>query len=189
VVTGGPRSNSEMENIVALRFIVILAMAILACSERSFARAPEPADVKLQAQADSVVAGNRTEALPVESQLSRDNETVMLDLSFSSLEIDPSFAEYLNLTSRQITAIQRLMSQERRELEPLKAQLRSTHRKLLAAADQGQLRETEILAAAEARILTKLVIKNSRSQARLHRLLTHEQQKKLGDLEVLLNQR
>lgn len=44
----------------------------------------------------------------------------MLDLSFSSLEIDPSFAEYLGLTGSQITAIQRLMSQEHGDVETLK---------------------------------------------------------------------
>ncbi len=174
---------------MALRLIVILAIATLACSERSFAHAAPPADVKLQAQADSAAAGNQAEAVQVDPHSSRDNETVIVDLSLTSLEIDSSFAEYLNLTSRQITAIQRLMLEERRELEPLKAQLRSIHRKLLAAADNGQLKETESLAAKEARILTKLIIANSRTQARLHALLTHQQQKKLGDLEVLLNER
>lgn len=38
------------------------------------------------------------------------------------------------------------------------------------------------LAATEARILTNLIIKSTRTQARLHHLLTHEQQKKLEDL-------
>jgi hypothetical protein len=49
--------------------------------------------------------------------------------------------------------------------------------------------ESEILEATEARIPTKLIIKNSPSQARLHSLLTHERQKKLEGLEVLLNER
>lgn len=170
-----------------VRFVVILAIATLGYSEHSAAHT----QVKSQEQADSAVPPSRhiSDALASESRSSRDNETVIVDLSHSSLEIDPSFAEYLNLTAKQIRAIQRLMSQERRELEPLKAQLQRTHRRLVAAAGQGQSRETEILAAKEARILTKMIIKNSRSQARFHSLLTHEQQKKLESLEVVLNDR
>jgi LTXXQ motif family protein len=162
---------------------------MLACSERSFARTRQPADVKSQAQADAAASPSKHVTEVVDARSPRDNGTVILDLSFSSLEIDPSFAEYLSLTASQITAIQRLMSQERREVEPLKAQLQSIHRKLLAASDRGQPRETEVFAVTEGRILTKLIIKNSRTQARLHGLLTHEQRKKLGDLEALLNQR
>jgi hypothetical protein len=170
---------------VKARLVVVLAIAIFGYSEHSLAHT----QVKSQGQTDSAVPASTHIIEALDSRPSRDNETVIVDLSVSSLEIDPSFAEYLNLTARQIRAIQRLMSQERRELEPLKAQLQRTHRKLLAAADQGQSRKSEILAATEARILTRLIITNSRSQARLHSLLTHEQQKKLESVEVLLNDR
>jgi hypothetical protein len=174
-----------MECIVKVRLVVIVAIAIFGYSVHSVAHT----QVRSQEQTDSAVPASRHVREALDSRPSRDNETVIVDLSLSSLEIDPSFAEYLNLSSRQIRAIQRLMSQERREIDPLKAQLQRTHRKLLAAADQGQSKKSEILAATEARILTKLIIKNSRSQARLHGLLTHEQQKKLEDLEVQLNER
>jgi Spy/CpxP family protein refolding chaperone len=76
--------------------------------------------------------------------------------------------------------MQRLISKERREIEPLKAQLQTSHEKLLAAAGQGH--ETEALAAAEARILTRLLIKSAHMQATLRNLLTPEQQKKLEEL-------
>ncbi len=166
------------------RLVVILAIAILAYSECSFAHTNQPADVKSQAQRDSAAsaANQVTETAQGDSRPSRDNETVIVALQFSSLELDPSLAEYLSLTSRQIRAIQHLMLRERRELEPLKTELQSTHGKLLAAADQGQSKEMEILAATEARILTKLIIQSSRTQARLHGLLTPGQQKKLKDL-------
>jgi len=173
-----------MECIVKVRLVVILAIAILAYSEHSFAHTHQPADVKSQAQTDSAAPAARqvTEAAPGNSRSSRDNEIVIVALPFSSLELDPLLAEYLNLTSRQIRAIQHLMSQERREVEPLKTELQSTHGKLLAAADQRESKEIGVLAATEARILTKLMIKSSRTQARLYGLLTHEQQKKLEDL-------
>jgi hypothetical protein len=61
-------------------------------------------------------------------------------------------------------------------------QLQSIHEKLVTAVDQGQSKETELLAATEARVLTKLIIKSARIQARLHNLLTHAQQKRLEDL-------
>lgn len=181
---GGRHSNSEMERIVKVRLLVILAIAILACSERSFAHPRQPADVKSQAPTVPAASAAKkvTESALGDSRRSRDNETVVVDLPFPSLEIDPSLAEYLSLTSAQIGAIQHLVSQERRELEPLMTQLQLTHEKLLAAADQGQSKETEILAATEAKILTKLLIKSARIQARLHNLLTHEQQKKFEDL-------
>jgi Spy/CpxP family protein refolding chaperone len=110
----------------------------------------------------------------------------MVDLPFPSLDISPLVAEYLDLTSRQISAIEHLVSQERREIEPLMIRLQSTHEKLVAAADQGRSKETNILAAIEARILTKLIIKTTRTQARLHHVLTHEQQKKLEDINRLM---
>ena len=184
VVIAGRRSNSEMESIVKARFVVILAIAILTCSERSFAHTRQPADVKSHAPTDppASTAKKLTGSALGDSRPSRDNETVIVDLPFPSLEIDPSLAEYLSLTSTQIEAIQNLVSQERRELEPLMTQMQSTHERLLAAVDQGQTRETEILAAAEARIMTKLLIKSARIQARLNNLLTHEQQKKLEGL-------
>ena len=166
------------------RLVVILAIAVFAYSGRSIARTTQPADVKPPAQTDSAAsaATQVTEGAQGDCGPSRDNQTVIVALPFSSLELDPSLVEYLSLTSKQIRAIQDLMSQERRELEPLKTELQSTHGKLLAAADQGHSKEMDILAATEARILTKLIIQSSRTQARLHGLLTHEQQKKLEDL-------
>lgn len=185
MVIGERRSNSEREHSVKVILVVILAIAMLAYPARSFAHTDQPAGVKAQARKDSAAspANQITEAAQGDSRPSRDSETVIVALPFSSLELDPSLAEYLGLTSRQIRAVQQLMSQERRELEPLKTQLQSTHAKLLAAAtDQSQSKEMEILAATEGRILTELIIWSCRTQARLHSLLTHEQQKKLEDL-------
>lgn len=184
VVIRERHSNSEMECIVKVRLAVILAIVILAYSVRSFAHTHQPADVKWQAQTDSAAAEAKqvNEAAHEDSKPSRDDGIIIVDLPFSSLEIDPLLAEYLNLTSRQIRAMQHLVSQERREIEPLETQLQSTHGKLVAAAHLGQSKKTEILAAKEARILTKLIVKSSLTQARLHSLLTQEQQKKLEDL-------
>jgi len=172
-----------VEYLVKVRVVIILAIAMLALSERSFAHTHQPVDVKSLAQADPAAADKAVvEPAPESSRASRDSDTVIVSFRFSPLEIDPSLVEYLNLTPRQLRAIQRLISQERREIDPLKTQLQSSHRKLLAAAGQGQSREAEVLAATEAGILTKLLIKSAHMQARLRNLLTHKQQEKLADL-------
>ncbi|HWX54680.1 MAG TPA: Spy/CpxP family protein refolding chaperone [Verrucomicrobiae bacterium] len=166
-----------------IRLIVILAVAILGCSERSFGYTPQPADVRSQGPADPAAsARNITEPTPAASRPSPDSGTVIVEFQFPAPEIDSELAEYLNLTSRQIIAMRHVLSQQRREIDPLKTQLQSTHGKLIAAAEQGQSKEIKVLAATEARILTKLITKSLRAQAKLHGLLTEEQQKKLEDL-------
>ena len=167
-----------------VKLVVILAMATIACSKRSFPHTHRPSDVKSLSQAGSAASAAKqvTPAAQGDSWQSQDTETVIVDLPLPSLEIDPSLAEYLGLTSSQIRSVQQLVSQERQELEPLMTQLQSTHEKLLAAVDRGQSTETRVLAATEARILTKLLIKSAHMQAKRHSLLTREQQLKLEGL-------
>ncbi len=169
------------------RLVVILAMAIVVCSERSVAHTHPFADVKPQTPTDSTgsAAKQVAEVKHVDSGPSPDNGTVIVEFQFPAPEIDPALAEYLSLTARQISAMQLLLSQERREIDPLKTRLQSTHGKLLAAAEQNQSKEIKILAATEARILTKLITRSLRAQARLRGLLTNEQQRKLEDLNRL----
>jgi LTXXQ motif family protein len=173
-----------MERNVKVRLVIILAIASLAYSGRSYANTRQPSDVKARPQADSVAPTLERipEGADADSGPSPDGETVIVNLPFPSLEIDSSIAEYLNLDPAQVEAIQHLVEQEHQELEPLMAELQSTHEKLLAATAQGHAQETEALAAAEARLLTELIIKSTRTEVSLHGLLTEEQQKKLEDL-------
>ena len=112
---------------------------------------------------------------------SGEREIVMVALPFSSLKLSPSLAEYLELSPQQVNDIQQLMWDERRNLEPLMIQMRATTMKLLAATVGGQRNEREIktLADAQAAMLTRLILANSRMQGRLYKLLSREQQKKL----------
>src|SRR5262249_18269520 len=57
---------------------------------------------------------------------SRESEIVMVALPFSSLELSPSLAQYLELSSEQVKAIEQLMLDERHRLEPLMVQMRAT---------------------------------------------------------------
>ena len=123
----------------------------------------------------------RATVVGYEPKPSEEREIVMVALPFSSLELSPSLAKYLKLSSEQANAIQRLMSDERRNLEPVMAQMRATKTKLLAATAGRQTNEKEIkaLADAQANMLTKLILANSRMQARIYKLLSREQQRKL----------
>jgi len=126
---------------------------------------------------------SKVQSKPVPNQQSDD--IVMAALPFSSFELNPSLAEYLNLSQRQAQQIQQLMTEEHRNLQPLMTQLRTTKEKLLVATSTDERNEKAVktLAAAEANLLSKLIVANSHMQARLYKLLTPEQQKKLDDFK------
>jgi Spy/CpxP family protein refolding chaperone len=127
----------------------------------------------------------RTPSAKPDPAASQASEIVMVALPFSSLQLDPSLAQYLDLTASQSRAIQKLMSDERRDLQPLMAQLKTTREKLLTATGSSQANEKEVkaLAATQAGMLAKLIVANSRMQAQLYKLLNREQQRKLDDLK------
>jgi hypothetical protein len=60
----------------------------------------------------------------------------MVALPFSSFQLNPSLATYLNLTPSQVEAIQRVMIWEQHRLEPLMTQLRTTRERLLAIGNE-----------------------------------------------------
>jgi Spy/CpxP family protein refolding chaperone len=108
----------------------------------------------------------------------------MVALPFSSLQLNPSLSEYLSLTPSQVAAIQQVMVLERQSLQPLMAQLRLTREKLLAiGSDRMNEKDIKSLAQAEAALLARLIVANARMQSNIYRILTPDQQKKLGDLE------
>ena len=123
----------------------------------------------------------RTTVVRYQPAPSGERDIVMVELPFSSLTLSPSVAEYLDLSSEQVNAIQQLMSDERRNLEPMMAQMRAARTRLLDATAGGQTNEKEIKALAneQAAMLTKLILANSRMQERIYRLLSREQQRKL----------
>ena len=115
----------------------------------------------------------------------QENQIVMAALPFSSLQLSPSLAHYLSLSKSQIDAMQRVMAQEAHNLQPLMAQLRTARQKLLTATGATERNEKEIkaLAAAQANQLAKVIVANSRMQAKLYKILTPQQQRKLDDLK------
>ena len=129
----------------------------------------------------------RARVVRYEPARSEEREIVMAALPFSSLELSPFLAENLELSPERVNVIQQLMSDERRNLEPLMAQMRATKTKLLAATAGRQTNEKEIktLADAQVAMLTKLILANSRMQARIYELLSGDQQKKVGRLQTV----
>jgi len=114
----------------------------------------------------------------------QENEIVAVALPFSSLQLNPSLVEYLNLSQSQVEAIQQLMLQEQQNLEPVMTELRTTRAKLLAVSSE-HINEKEVkgLADKEANVVAKLIVANARMQSKIYKLLSPDQQKKLKDLE------
>jgi Spy/CpxP family protein refolding chaperone len=121
---------------------------------------------------------------PAKPAPTQDSEIVMVALPFSSLQLNPNLSEYLSLTPSQAAAIQQVMVLERQSLQPLMTQLRNTREKLLAiGSDRMNEKEIKSLAQTEAALLAKLIVANARMQSKIYRILSPDQQKKLGDLE------
>ena len=115
---------------------------------------------------------------------SQENEVVTVALPFSSLQLNPALAKYLNLTPTQVEAIQEVMSREPRSFEPLITELRITREKLLAIGSE-HINENQVkaLADSEASLLARLIVANSRMQSKIYKILSPDQQKRLNDLE------
>ena len=117
---------------------------------------------------------------------SEQNELVMVALPFSSLQLNPSVIEYLDLSSAQVESIDKLLSDERRNLLPLMAKMQETRAQLLNVTEQGQTmdnKEVKALAATQARNLTKLIVSNSQMRTKIYQLLSPTQQKKLDEFQ------
>ena len=126
----------------------------------------------------------RVPAAPANPAPKQKNEIVAVALPFSSFQLSPPLAEYLKLNESQVQAIQQLMVQERGNLEPLMAQLRTTREKLLTArTDDPNEKEVKALAATQAHLVAKLIVANARMQSKIYELLNPEQRKKLDDFK------
>jgi Spy/CpxP family protein refolding chaperone len=115
---------------------------------------------------------------------SQQDVSAVVELPFSSLQLNPKLIRYLQLTLSQVIAIQDVMSRERQIIDPMMADLRTTGEKLFRANQQGYTdsKEVRVLAASQAAIVSKLIAANSRMQAKISPLLNAEQRKKLEHL-------
>jgi len=123
-------------------------------------------------------------APPAAAKETEANEAVLVEVPLSPLQLNSELIQYLDLTPTQVTSIQELVSQERRTLEPLMAQLQLTNEQLAAIIGHDQTKnENEIksLANVQARNLANLLVANSRLRARIYQLLSPQQQRRLDE--------
>ncbi len=159
----GQKITTELYQVAQMRFELLGAWRIM--MEHDLAQVP-------------------TAVAPPAPAIDENREIVMVALPFSSFELNPSLAEYLNLSQSQIEAIQQVMARERGNVQPLIAQLKAAKEKLLAAdARQPNDKNIKVLANTQAGLLAKLIVANSRMQSEIYKLLTPEQQEKLDYLK------
>ncbi len=121
---------------------------------------------------------------PKGSAPAQNSQAVVLALPFSSLQLDPSLAQYLGLNPQQVSAIQALMSKERSKIEPVVEQLRTTQQELLATRNgESNDKKVQSLAQAQAQLLTKLIAENWHLQSDAAELLSPEQRQKLDEVK------
>jgi hypothetical protein len=125
---------------------------------------------------------DRTPAVRADSTLFAAGEMVVA-VPFSSLQLTPSLAEHLALTSVQVRSIQRLIDQERPRMETLMQEVRTISGELRAAIQQSQNDDNagvaQRLAAKQALLLKQLMSANSHLQRRINDVLDSRQRKKL----------
>jgi Spy/CpxP family protein refolding chaperone len=156
----GQKASAEQYQLAPMQFELLAAWR--AMLKQDLARIPVPADAT---------------PTPVE-----DNEVVTVALPFSSFQFNSSLAEYLSLSKSQAEAIQEVKMRERRNLQALMAQLRTTREKLLSADPQRTSdKEIKALADRQAGLLAKVIVANARMKSNIYKLLTSEQQQKLDD--------
>jgi hypothetical protein len=151
--------------------VIIFLLSIVTASQPAFSAAP------------SKVQGDEPPHVAMVGVPPDGGEAVLVEMPFSSLQLSPSLVEYLELNPRQVRSIQRLMDQERPKTEPLMLELQTISADLGLAIEQAQSNDHEgaaqELAATQARLLTQLMIGNSRLQRRIDDVLNPQQRKKL----------
>jgi Spy/CpxP family protein refolding chaperone len=159
----GQKITTELYQVAQMRFELLGAWRIMV--EHDLAQVP-------------------TAAAPPAPAINENREIVMVALPFSSFELNPSLAEYLNLSQSQIEAIQQVMARERGNVQPLIAQLKTAKEKLLAAdTRQPNYKNIKVLADTQAGLLAKFIVANAQMQSKIYKLLTPEQQEKLDYLK------
>ena len=114
----------------------------------------------------------------------QESDAVTVALPFSSLQLNPSLAKYLNLTPTQVEAIRQVMTREQGSFEPLMTELRVAREKLVAIAGEHKTeKQVKAVADTEASLLARLIVTNARMQFKIYQILSPDQQKKFSDLE------
>ncbi len=136
----------------------------------------------LHAQLEQEV--EREENSPKDPDSTRPSGVAVVELPFSSFQMNITLARQLELSSSQIRAIQEIISDERHKQEPLLKELQVTRTQLSTASQRAHIDDKDLhtLAAFQGAVVSKLIVANSRMQARIYKVLNTDQKKKLKQL-------
>jgi len=120
------------------------------------------------------------------SEVQSAGDTLLVPPPDSSPDVSQEIVKYLELTPVQIAAIQAQIEKERGPVRPLVKRLAKNRRALIAATlkghfDAGKVRD---LAAEQSRIQEQLIVANARLQAKIYKILTVAQQRKIDEMRT-----
>ena len=120
------------------------------------------------------------------SEVQSAGDTLLVPPPDSSPDVSQEIVKYLELTPVQIAAIQAQIEKERGPVRPLVKRLAKNRRALIAATlkghfDAGKVRD---LAAEQSRIQEQLIVANARLQAKIYKILTLAQQRKIDEMRT-----
>jgi Spy/CpxP family protein refolding chaperone len=101
-----------------------------------------------------------------------------------SPDIPDQLVDYLQLTPREIQALQAQVSEECSKMQPLVDQLENSRRKLMSMKLDGKADDKNVQAveAEQSQIIKQLIVMNSQLETALYSMLTKEQQRKVDEL-------
>ena len=101
-----------------------------------------------------------------------------------SPDIPNQLVDYLQLTPREVQALQAQVSEECSQVQPLVDQLEKSRRKLMSMKLDGKADDKEVQAAAaeQSQIIKQVIVMNSQLETKLYSMLTKEQQRKVDEL-------
>ena len=118
------------------------------------------------------------------TQLQVSGNSAMISPLTCSPDLPEQIVGYLGLTPEQVESIQRQVTDECKQVQPLLEQLEKSQRKLISLKLSGKAdaNEVQALAAEQSRVIQKLIVENSQLEAKLYGMLTSEQQRRVDGL-------
>ena len=112
-------------------------------------------------------------------------DTVTIPPPTSSPDVSSDIVAYLELNPAQTAAIQAQITDARKQVQPLLERLEKSRRKLISMKLNGISdpdNKVRALAAEQSRIVKQLILANARLEAKIYRMLTTEQQRRVDEL-------
>ena len=127
-------------------------------------------------QAESYAQANPAPQIP--------SASVILPPRTCSPDISEQLVSYLELSPRQVEAIQAQVTAQCEQVQPLMERLEESRRKEISIKLSGKFdaKEVQALAAEQSEIIKQLIVANSQLEIKLYSMLTSEQQRKVDGL-------